>query len=360
VTGITIALFASSILATQQRGLSDGAIGQLGSDIRISGGHVSNADLDRLRGLAGVADLAVVASIGGVGVAGHAENFAMVVVDSRQLAAVESDLSPQKHRFPLLGSERDGHPVAYGGGFLQPLEARSALKGALSLTVSAVEDDDPAPKFVSNSPWVLIDADAVTAAERALALQDSVLIRVTPGSDPSALMHDIRRIVGPRPLIASALTQVGDLMESPLVTGLTRVALAAIAMSLLFSVLALLLTLLMNAPARAGLLARVRALGFARRQTVGLIGWELGPMSVLGALVGAVLGVLVAVLFLSVVDLAAFVGGTSGPVLSIDPLLAVGSVVVFLVVAAMAVLVTAIAATGSPSSARRNRELDPS
>lgn len=360
VTGIAIALFASSILATQQRGLTDAGVGQIGADIRISAGDVSGARLEKLRALPGIADLAEVTSIPGVRVSGHPETFLVFLVDAAQLSAVESDLSPQKRQFPLLGTTNGGHPVGYEGGFLQPVGAHPTLEDSMSLAVSGIETDDPPPKFVSNSPWVLLDSDAIPVALRGRARQDSVLIRVTPGADPAQVTHRIREVIGTGPLIASALDQVRNLTASPLVPGLTTVALTAIGLSLLFSVLALLLTLAMNAAARATLLARVRALGFARRQAVGLIGWELGPMVVLGALAGAALGILIAVLFLTAVDLSTFVGGTSPPVLAIDPVLAVGSVAVFVVSAALATLATALATTASLSSARRIRELDPS
>jgi putative ABC transport system permease protein len=360
MTGIAIALFASSILATQQQGLHDAGVGQIGADIRISAGSVSESGLEKLRALPGVAELAVVKTVAGVRAAGHSENFAVVVVDARQLAAVEADLSPQKHRFPLLGTERGGRPVAYGGGFLKPLGGRTTLQGGLPRTVSMIEESTPAPKFVSSSPWVLLDERAVPAAERDLAVQESVLMRVTPGDDPDRVVRDVRTIIGPGPIITSALAQVRGLTASPLVAGLTTVALTAIALSVLFSVLALALALLMNAAARAALLARLRALGFARRQAIGLIGWELGPMVVLGAIAGAVLGILVALLFLAVVDLSTFVGGDTRPIPALDPVLAIESVAAFVVVAAGATLVTALAATGPLSSARRTRELDPS
>ncbi|MEO6116756.1 MAG: FtsX-like permease family protein [Pseudolysinimonas sp.] len=358
VTGIAIALFASSILATQQRGLTDAGVGEIGSDIRISAGQVSEAKLEALRALPGVADLAVVSSIGGVQVPGHAENFPLYIVDTARLNAVESDLSAQKRRFPLLGTQRSGEPVAYSGGFLQPLGSHPRLEGSVSLAVSSITNDDPPPKFVSSSPWVLLDANLVPAAQRSLVRQDSVMIRVAPGADPDHVIRQIRTVIGAGPVIVSALDRVRDLTASPLVPGLTTVALAAIALSLLFSVLALLLTLLMNTATRAALLARVRALGFARRQAVGLIGWELAPMVILGALAGTVLGLVVAVLFLSAVDLTTFVGGTSPPVLSVDPVLALGSLGVFVVSAALAIVATATAATRS--SARHTRELDPS
>ena len=360
MTGIAIALFASSILATQQQGLHDAGVGLLGADIRISGTPVSDAAVEKLRDLPGVADLAVVKSLAGVRAGGHSEDFAVVVVDAKQLNAVEADLSPQKRRFPLLGTERGGHPVAYGGGFLKTLGTRATLQDGLPLTVSTIEDDDPAPKFVANSPWVLLDESALPAAQREQAEPESVLIRVTPGSDADRVVRDIKKTVGSGPLITSALKQVRDLTASPLVAGLTTIALLAIGLSMLFSVLALLLALLMNAAARAALLARLRALGFARRQAIGLIGWELGPMVVLGAIAGAALGILIALLFLAVVDLSAFVGGDSPPVAALDPVLALGSVGVFVVVATLATLVTAVAATSPLSSARRTRELDPS
>ncbi|MEO7720366.1 MAG: FtsX-like permease family protein [Pseudolysinimonas sp.] len=360
VTAIATALFASSILATQQRGLTDASVGGIGSDIRISAGEVSDARIDRLRALPGVAALAVVTAIGGTQVPGHAEVFPLYTVDSAQLAAVESDLSVQKHRFPLLGQQQNGHPIAYSGGFLKPLGAHPRITGSVSMVVSSINDNDPPPKFVSSSPWVLIDAGAIPLAERGQEAQDSVMIRVTPGADPDGVARSIRSVIGPGPLIASALDQARDLASSPLVPGLTSVAVAAILLSVLFGVLALLLTLVMNAGARAALLARVRALGFSRRQAVGVIGWELGPMVVLGILAGAVLGILIAVLFLSAVDLSTFVGGTSPPVLSIDPALALGSLAVLVVSAVVATLATAIASTHSLSSARRPRELDPS
>ena len=226
VTGLAIALFASSILATQQHGLTDAGVGLIGADMRISAGRISERRIDQLRALPGVEDLTTVTRSPesrwrGTPRPSPSSSWSRATHRRRvRPLAAETAVSATRH-----AARR--YPVAYGGGFLQPLGAQPSLQSPLTMPVSAIEEEDPPPKFVSNSPWILLDRTAIPDAQRGLEVQDSVLIRVTPGADPDRVTRSIRAIIGNGPLIDSALGRVRDLTASPLVPGLTAVALAA-------------------------------------------------------------------------------------------------------------------------------------
>jgi putative ABC transport system permease protein len=95
------------------------------------------------------------------------------------------------------------------------------------------------------------------------------------------------------------------------------------------------------AAARNRLLGVLRILGMSTPQLRGVLAWELGPLALTALVVGAGLGVALAGIVTSVLDLRPFVGGLSQPGPVIDPLAVAAALLVFLltVVAAGAIAV---------------------
>ena len=110
-------------------------------------------------------------------------------------------------------------------------------------------------------------------------------------------------------------------------------------LSALLAIGALLLTLVAGTATRVILLARLRALGFGRRQSGGLVVWEVGPMVGLGIVVGLVVSVVVGAVMFGSVDLSGFTGGVTRPATVIDPIVVTTVILALLVLGAVASLV---------------------
>jgi putative ABC transport system permease protein len=110
--------------------------------------------------------------------------------------------------------------------------------------------------------------------------------------------------------------QRAALADTPLQRGARDIYLGAIAAAAGYSALALLLSLLQAAPARATLLARLRTMGMTRRQARRLVLLEMLPQTLLAAIGGVLVGLLVVPLLRPGVDLRAlaFSAGSGSPV----------------------------------------------
>jgi putative ABC transport system permease protein len=165
-------------------------------------------------------------------------------------------------------------------------------------------------------------------------------MRVAPGTNQVALEKRIARIAGNGEKLQVADAQVRTLTEAPLVGGLEALTATAIVLSLILCVLALMLALITGTRERNRVVGRLRALGFSRRQATGLVGWEVGPMTVLGVVAGAIAGLCLTLVFLSVVDLTTFIGSSQPPEFETNPVVLAGIILAFAVCAAIAVLAT--------------------
>jgi putative ABC transport system permease protein len=340
LTGLSISVFASAILTTEQTGIRAAAVEQAGADISISGSPLSDATVKRLRALPGIQDFVAIQSRGGALIDGQSQSIAVYTVDARALVAVESVLPPDQQLFRLLGTTKDGHPLVYGGGFASPLHSVSRFSDSTAPAISTVRVDEVPPKFIGAVPWLLMDSSA--AKDLHLATQTSaVLIRVAPGTDQVELQRRIVGITGAGETVQVADAQVRALTQAPLVSGLEALTVAAIILSLVLCVLALVLALVTGTRERDQVVGRLRALGFSRRQATGLVGWELGPMTLLGVVVGTAVGLCLPLVFLSVVDLTTFIGSSQPPEYEFSPVLVAATIVGFAACAVGAVFVTA-------------------
>ena len=358
LTDISVSIFAGSVLATNQSGIHDAAVTQVGSDLSVSAPELPESLVKKIAALPGVANLAAIDSPGAVTLDGQSQNVAVFSVDPAQLRAVESVLPASRRQFAALGTTADGHAVAYAGGFTSKLADVTRFAGSKAAAIHTVTVTDPPPKFIDGSPWLLIDS---STTPKDLGLEHDIktaLIRVTPGTDQPALQRRIQSMVGASATVASAETQITSLTGAPIVGGLSGLTLLAVVLSLLLGVLALLLSLVTGSRDRAIVLARLRTLGFTPRQATGLVGWEVGPMTVLGIVVGAVVGSVLPVIFLAAVDLSEFIGSTEPPALVLDPLFIGIVVVAFAASTVIAVIVAArLSGRGATPAKRRNEGL---
>ena len=131
------------------------------------------------------------------------------------------------------------------------------------------------------------------------------------------------------------------MLAAPVSGGLVIAFVLAVLLAGLLCAAAVVMTLMLAAPARARLLAVLQTLGLSQRQGRGLVGWEIGPWAVVALVVGAVLGVAVPSLVLAAVDVTALTGGIAQPDPQYDPLLLGAAAGGFVVVVLAAVGVAA-------------------
>jgi putative ABC transport system permease protein len=135
--------------------------------------------------------------------------------------------------------------------------------------------------------------------------------------------------------------EADEMLAAPVSGGLVIAFVLAVLLAGLLCAAAVVMTLMLAAPARARLLAVLQTLGLSPRQGRGLVGWEIGPWAVVALAVGAVLGVAVPSLVLAAVDVTALTGGITQPDAAYDPLLLGAAAAGFVVVVLAAVGVAA-------------------
>jgi putative ABC transport system permease protein len=367
VAGVSVAIFSLSVLSTERDGIQDAALTQIGADISVTGAPMTEATAAKIRALPQVAHSATIVSAGGISLTGVNDSISLFTVKSADLAAVQASLPPALRLYSTLGTKTKGRIEAIAGGFQEKPPVNSEIETTTPIRVHIENLGNPPSKFVSNPPWLIVDSKEVPASAELPHRDAALLLSLRPGADATAVGHVVAGLAkrgavvdilsaanGNTAVVTSTPAVVAGLRAAPLVHGLEDMTVAALLLSALMCVVALILTLVMNTDARIRLLARLRVLGFTRGQSSGLIAWELGPMSLLGIVAGVIVGIVLPVLILQAVNLAGFVGSTVRPLLVIDPVLVVATVIVFAIAAALATSIAiAIARRAAPATILR-------
>jgi putative ABC transport system permease protein len=364
VAAVGIAVFSLGVLTTERAGVQDSAIAQARSDLTLQ--TTRPIDASRVGKIAALPGVAALATVQGGGVArlnGSGDGYDLYFADPAQLRRVHADLPASLRPFAALGTRGSGTTTAIVGGIgLNDAPTSGTLSGFVDrdadpLHVRLHKVDLPFGSFLPASPWVMLDRTQVPKNVRTGSSTTALLIAVAPRHSSASVERAVRAQVSALgPLTLTSATSFADATRSqPLVSGMEALTLAAALTSALFCAAAFLLALGTNAPVRRRLLARLRALGFARRDTAGLVAWELGPLAIVGTIVGVAVGLGLTWLVLGLVDLSVFTGGESPPIVLVDPLLVSGTAAAFVVVAALASAV-AVAAITTASLAGSLRE----
>lgn len=230
--------------------------------------------------------------------------------------------------------------------------------GRTLIEVAGISDAAMPPNVAP--AWVLVDG---SAAEEVLGEEPGIptaaFARLDPGADSAAVAREVRALVGadaapettaglagavPQPVVDTPAERVDALQSAPAAVVLRIALLGAAAGTALLSALAVALTLVLGSAARTRALAVLTAVGTPRRVAVQLAAGELVPSVVVAVVAGSVVGFALPAFVLARVDLRAFTG-TAAPVpYVLDPLILTLVIGGFLVVAALATLVTALLA----------------
>lgn len=345
VVGVSVALFSAVLSSTVSTGVMAAGWTSVGADLRLSGPAF---DADAVAALDGVPGVSGVATIGGAGtVSISGERLEIATVEPEAVRAVQAD-GPGIDHLPdglIAGLTADGGVPAVlssdaadtlGAGVGAQLEA--GVGSGVTLEVVGVMRELAGSGATGD---VVVDRATFAEVTGEQLLPRVLLVDVADGADVSAVLERTRE-VEPNALAQTPAGEVGDFLSSPMAAGMNDALLVAVVLSLVLVVVAVVMTQLVGAPARARLLAVLRTLGAGREHARGIVAWELAPLALVSVVAGAVLGVVVPWVVLAGMDLRALTGGVEQPRLVLDPLLVGGVLGGVVLVTALAVAVSTL------------------
>ncbi|MFD6139698.1 FtsX-like permease family protein [Promicromonospora sp. NPDC060271] len=366
VLAVAVAATSAVLYSTVSGGVVREAWRATGADLRISGPMVDEPVAEQIAALDGVEVVVPVGEVGdgvlqGEGASSNAETrrAEIYTVDAAALATAQADVAGAPETLGDLaratgsGEADDAVPViltraAAGPGVSPGSTGITLATQEGGVAVHVVDVVDELPGLPAGRALVLVDTDRLASATGDTAYPRLALVGLTDDADRSAVRADITRLL-PSAMVEDPDQEADEMLAAPVSGGLVIAFVLAVLLAGLLCAAAVVMTLMLAAPARARLLAVLQTLGLSPRQGRGLVGWEIGPWAVVALAVGAVLGVAVPSLVLAAVDVTALTGGTTQPGPQYDPLL--------LGAAAAGFVVVVLAAVGAAAALSRRGEV---
>lgn len=340
VLGVSVAVFSGLLSATLTTGLDTAAQTTVGADISIQNVRLDQSALQELRTIDGVE------AVTGVAIdrsqkfefAGHTPLTASVLlVDSAELAAVQAGVPGRVTLDNQLLTESDAAPVMVSTQLDDALagERAAELNGR---PVRVVADPLTGRQLGLTGNWVLVDrAHSETIDFISPDVSIRVLVRVTDGANIPAVFDRLRAALpasatapsSTTPRFTTVAEAVAQLSTNPAVRDVHSAAVIAILGAALITSLALVLTLLLDGPARRRAVVLLSAVGLSRRQGAAIVRWEITPLGLAGLIGGALLGGALSVVVLLIVDLRPFTGGFDQPAIAASGWITGGTIALF-------------------------------
>jgi len=349
VVGVSVTVFSGMLLSTVSAGVSDSARSTVGADLRVTAVTIPADQLDALAALAGVEAVAPISTGSSlVTVRSYDDQYpaTLLLTDTESLARVQADVPGHAVVPPGMAQRTDdGIPVVMSDRAARDHQDR--LPVSLSnVPVHAVGDPGTSDSLANTADWVLVDRGFGDAFTTLNVMDPSlVLIRLAPGADAATVAADVQRSV-PGSTVQTPARYAAQLGQSPIASGLQAILLAMVLAVGLLCATAIILALMIGAPARERLLSLLRIMGSDSRQSRGIVGWEIGPSAIVAVVVGAALGIGLTFVVLAGLDLRIFTSGVTQPAASIDPLL-------LLAITGGFVLIVFVAAAAAMAALRR-------
>lgn len=361
---LSTAAFGATVVEGVDSGRARAALLQVGADTRFDGTpQLPPGFAAAITRVPGVRRAVPVRELSpGTGDAGgggtQTAPFVLVGVDPASYAALSRELGNGGFDPRLLaGPGADGHgpaPALLSAGLAASLDAGSASYpmngGTLSLRVAGTLRSTPA--VPTGQDFAVIPEQAELAQlspyMTPVQLADNVVLSIDRAA-PAALRRAAVRATPAGFYTPVAVTVRQEVLHrlstTPTQRAATRLYLEASAAALLFSLLAVMLSLVQAGPGRAALLSRLRTMGLAPRQGYLLTLTESLPQVALAALGGALLSLGLVPLLGPALDLGALIGApapdplapnTAALVLPSVGLLALATIVVLMETAVVA------------------------
>ncbi|MHC5797614.1 FtsX-like permease family protein [Lacisediminihabitans sp. FW035] len=351
VVGLSVAVFSGVLVGTVQHGVAAAGESNVGADLRVTGATFTDMTLDRISQVHGVSEVAGIyepsTRLDAV-LDGSRFSVALVVADTRRLARVQGDLENVAVVPPGMSRLSRGAVP----GIVFPSYTAATLPGARFSVggeqIHALGDPATGTALSRADAWLLVDRAVAPRFDTPEFRPELALVRLAPASRSGhglvAVEKSIRAVVGEGVVFATPAESAAAFRTSPVASGLQLLLVLLIVAVGLLCAGTVVLALLVSARPRERLLALLRTLGLSRRQSRGIVAWEVGPSAVIAIIAGAILGLVLPLVVLAGVDVRSFTGGTTQPRESFDPLVLATLVGGFFVVVAGAALLAITAA----------------
>ncbi|GHH78279.1 FtsX-like permease family protein [Promicromonospora soli] len=355
VLAVAVAATSAVLYSTVSGGVVREAWRATGADLRVSGPIVDEPVAAQIAALHGVDAVTPVDEVGDSVVQGAASSLRAEVytVDAAALAVVQEDVAGAPETLDGLvgpgGGLDDGADDAVPVILTRAAAGLGVGPGSAGITLATREGSVPVrvvdvvdelPGLPADRALVLADAERLAASTDGSSFARLALVGLADGADRAAVKAEISRLL-PTSVVEDPDQEADAVLAAPVSGGLAIAFVLAVLLAGLLCAAAVVMTLMLAAPARARLLAVLQTLGLSPRQGRGLVGWEIGPWAVVALVVGAALGVAVPSLVLAAVDVTALTGGATQPGPQYDPLLLGAAAAGFVAVVLAAVGVAA-------------------
>ncbi|MEU1539235.1 FtsX-like permease family protein [Actinacidiphila glaucinigra] len=322
ITALTVTSFGGAVLAGVKEGRDHAALTAVGADARLESTAALPKGLEaRIRLVPGVRDTVRVHIERARPATSTGLLYTLIVADPQQYAHLAAEtglgaplpagaLAADDGREPLPAVVSPRLARAFGGSTGEV----PAAAGPTRVRFVATRDVSPA---VTSGDFMIVSAAAMRRAHpdaRPQLLAPNVILASGADLDATALRTVARKAALPGMRISSRSQERAAYgRTTALQSGARGVYLAAVAAGAGFSAVALLLSLLHNAPQRRALLARLRTMGMTSRQRSGLAVLEMLPLVLLAAVGGVLVSAVTVPLLRPGVDLTALAFTTTTP-----------------------------------------------
>ena len=353
VVGVAIVVFSTIMISTIGVSMQRAATEVVGADLQATGHDLPAALVDQIDELPGVtaavaltykANLVLSDEAGGIRVS-------VVMADPAALAIVRPDLAAIE-----AGSTGGGYPVLVSEGLSEKIKGTGIRVESAAVHPVGSVPNSALPAL--GDSWLIIDREAAADLGLEAQVPSRVLIDLVDIDDATVVDAIRDAVVAAQPeqfvgsvSIQDVRSELAYRREAPITAALQGSLILATGATLLLTMLVVALAATASAASRNRVVGVLRIIGMSPRQVRGLVAWEFAPVAIASVLVGTALGLGLPYLVTAVLDLRAFLGGTSLPSPALDPgwiALAVG---IYAVTVIAAVLVaTALGRRFAPAS----------
>ncbi|MDX2644865.1 hypothetical protein PV341_15090 [Streptomyces sp. PA03-1a] len=322
ITALTVTSFGGAVLAGVEEGRDHAAVTAVGADARLESSAALPKGLEaRIRRVPGVRDTLDVRIERGLSATSSGLPYALIVADPQRYAHLAAEtglgatlpagaLAADDGREPLPAVVSPRLARAFGGSTGEV----PASAGLTRVRFVATREVSPA---ATSGDFVIVSAAAMRRAHpdaQPQLLEPNALFVSGADLDGTALRTVAREAALPGMQVSlRSQERAAYGRTTALQSGARSVYLAAVAAGAGFSALALMLSLLHNAPQRRALLARLRTMGMTSRQRQGLAVLEMLPQVLLAAVGGVLVSAVTVPLLRPGVDLTALAFSTTTP-----------------------------------------------
>lgn len=325
VVATSIAMFSTTMLTTLTGGVDESSRATNGADVRLVGPPYPDETVEQIAGIDGVAQVARIFSQPQTAytVGPTTRQVTLYAVDTTALGDVQNDVSDAVGLPPGMDTLVDGAvPVVVSGPLMPETDEPATIRMSSLVPVTVVATASSAAGIADSALWAVVDLDLLRETTGQNLVPRMLLVDLSPDADVDATVARISDAVGGVGTIESVEAEQAGFLASPSATSMQQGFVVALVLSLLQCVLALVLTLVLAAPARGRLVAVLRTLGTSARDARRLVTWELVPLAAVALVIGTALGLALPHLVVATVDLSVFTGQASPAVVYDWPRLA--------------------------------------